>query len=741
MTNRRNKIYLLLFVISLVFVLTTIQCDAVDNVSYEEAIQLVLDEVVKPDDLDNEVIVFSLTEPLQPGDLIGPYNKEGYPDNKEPTQIQEETWFFWIDDEPGAHYIHTNRFVYVSRANGQVNVSEELWWPVLNGEGLWIKTTAYWDETNWVYSNVNRHPTYVEHSGIKVRGVAPPVQRNSTNPEEAPTGYGIVLNLWEGNDPTTEADDEGAKKHFEANGDKMHDLFTRLLGEDNVTYLGPPEDTNPKKDGENDIETRVTWFYNKSQEMKPSQTLLVYVAGHGYMKEDGEGVIGDLYEDFFKDFDLSNFDSGVHMIIILQSCQSGSFVDGVSEFADVTLTSTDAFRSSWTDDDEWGSEYTNTLEKAIQEILDDPAKLGQVGQQAHENETNVLEELFWNGHQRHYLYDEDALLGFTFPQAARQRWVDEYDEYEAVKDFEDNLNAAIQNRDTESVVDMLQPIADAAFFDLNSDEAVEHIIDIQPYIQIVGAEKLAEDYETFLVGEQPIDTQNVHRAKVDFYIDEGKQSFSTEYIIYLIWDGSSFKWANYFGVPILLEIEESIILEILDPPYDFIDLNSGEGFLPDPSRIPPLPRPPEIKKTSASMVEPRECHVAIDIELHEPPKAEMEIVLPFNDPDGRPPPPSDVFINSFGNHNFVILYDPFTDTFTLEFDYLSRDGSEWMTTSEQFWPFDASINGNVITFNLKDVPCKFSNQTFFNVYASNTNYQLGNVGDITEKIPLAPLQK
>ncbi len=118
---------------------------------YEDAKQRVLAEVVDVDSLTDPVLVFALPEPLQPGDVIGAYQKAGYEPQPQPLTIEVPTWFFWIDDAPGAEFVHGNRFVFVEVESGELTVNVEAWWPVLNGEGLWITEAEYWNAANWIY--------------------------------------------------------------------------------------------------------------------------------------------------------------------------------------------------------------------------------------------------------------------------------------------------------------------------------------------------------------------------------------------------------------------------------------------------------------------------------------------------------------------------------------------------------------------------------------------------------------
>ncbi len=280
--------------------------------TFEEARQVVLDQVVQPESLDHPVIVFALPDPLRSGDQIGPYNKEGYGPAVVPTTIEDDSWFFWIDDAPGARFCHPGRFVLISQATGEVTVAEHAWWPVLNGQGLWTEGDEYWDEGNWAFSNLASGP----------QGSSPPADGRARIGLAAPSaqsagpGAALVINGWESG--------ESGEADFETDADGMHDILTDA-GFD-VTYLGPKEDANPDRDGEATSSNRLDWLHEKSEELQPGDTLVIYVTAHGGVTEDGTGGIGNVFEDLLLK-DLQKFDPGVHIIVILDSCYSGSFAD------------------------------------------------------------------------------------------------------------------------------------------------------------------------------------------------------------------------------------------------------------------------------------------------------------------------------------------------------------------------------------------------------------------------------
>ncbi|MBF8255712.1 MAG: hypothetical protein HW375_619 [Anaerolineales bacterium] len=385
----------------------------------EEARQVVLDEVVQPESLDHPVIVFALPDPLRSGDQIGPYNKEGYGPAVVPTTIEEDSWFFWIDDAPGARFSHPGRFVLISPATGEVTVAEHAWWPVLNGQGLWTEGDAYWDEGNWAFSNMESGP----------QGSSPPADGRARIGLAAPSaqsagpGAALVINGWESG--------ESGEADFETDADGMHDILTDA-GFD-VTYLGPQEDANPDRDGEATSSNRLDWLHEKSEELQPGDTLVIYVTAHGGVTEDGTGGIGNVFEDLLLK-DLQKFDPGVHIIVFLDSCYSGSFADTIRQVADVTVMSTSGtdpsygdidplFFEGWFADDpnpdDEGSEFTSGAVEDWDEIMADPQQRAAVEARAAEQGTNFWEELVAASYVSAVEKDVTALSGWTFPSLVR----------------------------------------------------------------------------------------------------------------------------------------------------------------------------------------------------------------------------------------------------------------------------------------------------------------------------------
>ena len=370
------------------------------NLNLEQATQLVLDQVIHPNKLDHIVILFSLEEPLAEGDILEAFRPFESDEDLNRTEIDEETWFFWLEDNPGAHFAHENRFVFVNRANGDIRVVEDNWWPMLDGTGLWVKESDYWNRDNWIYSNIinsdpgaktNNSPTrYISAQSLFQEGEGYFLSGHGN-------GSAVVINGWE--------EGQSGKDNFSINSLGM----IGVLGDDDkggldTDYLGPPIEGGPVPSGESNLDDLRAWFKGKAQSMKPGETLFVYVTGHGWMTKGGTGYIGDISENTMKGW-LEDFDNGVNIIFVGQACHSGSFLDSMSDVADVAVSSSNVGDPSYMDiDPNWhlfgwvydpnpddeGSEFSSGLIEGFVGLFSSPESMEEV-----ETRTENSGESFW----------------------------------------------------------------------------------------------------------------------------------------------------------------------------------------------------------------------------------------------------------------------------------------------------------------------------------------------------------
>ena len=398
----------LIGLLTLVSVLILAGCGG--GLSLEKATEMVLAEVVKPDELDREVIVFSLPEPLTPEDRLQPYVGADLERPGEAYTLENDAWFFFIDDAPGAMFTHPSRFVLVDRSTKEISVFDEGWWPVLNDSSLWTETEVYWDESNWAYSNVDWRPSRLELS-FNTNMLASLANRHIE--DQRGFGTSLVVNGWDEGQTLQEDMQDNAGNMLEnfINSDFDHD------------YIGPPSDTGI-------LERIKNWIFDQSIVLQPSQTAVIYITGHGGVTDDQNGYVS-LGQEWLYESQLVNwlgmFDPGVHVIVIVDACYSGSFIDGLSEVADVAVSSTDAHDCGYGDYDpdddpnpnDQGTEFSSGYAEDWNEILNDEEQQQEAHRRAEKNGTNFWEEVAMMSYLSALEKDATYHHGWTAPNAVR----------------------------------------------------------------------------------------------------------------------------------------------------------------------------------------------------------------------------------------------------------------------------------------------------------------------------------
>ena len=90
------------------FLMITMVTSIFGQFSRQQAIDLVISEIVN--DVSNKVDVFSKIESETASVFLI--------DNEEKTNVYNESWVFFIDDNPFASWYHSSRIVFISTSNG-----------------------------------------------------------------------------------------------------------------------------------------------------------------------------------------------------------------------------------------------------------------------------------------------------------------------------------------------------------------------------------------------------------------------------------------------------------------------------------------------------------------------------------------------------------------------------------------------------------------------------------------------
>jgi len=405
------------------------------GLSQEEALHLVLEEIVQPEQLgDDPTVVFAWPEMLQNDDELHPYNF-----GEDPTpvliDIASESWFFWVEDRPYAQYAHPSRFVLVNIENGKISSSDQEWWPVLNGEGLWTNTEEYQNEKNWAWSNVTFEESRNGFNSNSLSVLAALIQPQMTlSQTETGKRRAVVINAFHHEQTHTDTGESDASNMIRIL-DKT-DFETTYLGGDFADRGLHGVDTPFTKRGTS-REVPDPWeteLRKQAEELKAGDTLVVYVGGHGV--PEGRRINnenGDIQSQELRD-ELKEFNPDVEVIVILQGCRTGEWLKDLKNVANLTITATSADKDSYGDFDyrfffvlgllsnvdlnpnDEGSEYTSSLVASWEEILRDPKLLEKVEMRAKNEGIGFLQALISEAHKGGYSYDLSARLKLSSPQ-------------------------------------------------------------------------------------------------------------------------------------------------------------------------------------------------------------------------------------------------------------------------------------------------------------------------------------
>ena len=376
------------------------------TLSVEEAAQIVIDEVVVPDTLDHEIIVFRLDTPIWPSEGLLPFAAPELGAPPEYIDVPGLSWFFWIDDFPAGKFSHPNRFVLVDTATGAVFVSAQKWWPVVyRSSPPWA--FDYWNPANWVFSQFDGNP-------LGFPAVPAPSGQALARPAAAPlrfqsTGNGTALVI-NGGQPFEPGMNDLALDAASVRAAFIHSGLA-------TTYLGPT--TDPNRDGDFSPSAVADWVGGQAGQLVAGDTLLVYLTGHG----DSATQAG-LSQVQLQDA-LRPFNAEVHVIVILDGSYSGSFIPGLTPYADRLITATSADLPALFDTDpandpnaatDAGSEFTSGFVEDWEGILNSPSLLAEAQRRALSESRPLWDVLAEASFHSAVAKDAGAINGRTAPR-------------------------------------------------------------------------------------------------------------------------------------------------------------------------------------------------------------------------------------------------------------------------------------------------------------------------------------
>ena len=98
-----------------------------------------MEQVINPSPTKYLLIALGPQNMLAEGDVVEPAFLNTLPYAGSTKTIQTPTWFYWIDDEPDAGFVHSTRFVYIDASHSNPTVGDGIeieiqgWWPKING--------------------------------------------------------------------------------------------------------------------------------------------------------------------------------------------------------------------------------------------------------------------------------------------------------------------------------------------------------------------------------------------------------------------------------------------------------------------------------------------------------------------------------------------------------------------------------------------------------------------------------
>lgn len=396
---------------------------AVETTERDAALAILLDEVVRPEELGHLVAVFGMEQPLTTGDEVAAYAPDPLPEEVEelpflvPHQVTSEQWFFWVDDVPFARFSHPTRYALVDLATGVVEVWDEGWWPYINGVVVeeWMELGRLGSD-EVVFSNIppedipaastgeGNQRAEVVTAGPILLGYAPSdaeLARWSLGGGEAV----VPLNGWSpGQSDVGTADDMANSTGFSSD-------------------TGTPQ-YQPRGNTQQDIEDAIQRAIDGG-----ANDILIYFTGHGGRRASGESYINykgtrinaTQFGEMLKKFPQVKFK------VVIDACYSGGFtaILDATGMTQVVITSSAANEVSYGDwdpradpngDTDRGGEYSSGFWEDLAEIAADLDLKNKAESRAQAAGLPLLVGWLSLAHESAMAKDATALDGTTHPQ-------------------------------------------------------------------------------------------------------------------------------------------------------------------------------------------------------------------------------------------------------------------------------------------------------------------------------------
>jgi hypothetical protein len=98
-------------------------------ITIDDVIKTLMSDILEPASSNERKSAFVLTEYLGSKDTV-------YSDDGNDYQINDPTWFVYVDDDPEAEFAHDTRYVFFDGKTGNYEIKEEKWPPLINDVSL-----------------------------------------------------------------------------------------------------------------------------------------------------------------------------------------------------------------------------------------------------------------------------------------------------------------------------------------------------------------------------------------------------------------------------------------------------------------------------------------------------------------------------------------------------------------------------------------------------------------------------
>jgi hypothetical protein len=354
MLNRK----LLIFLVLVIVIVGCLRQPESPEVSREEATEIIIEEIATPSEAPYGLRIHLYPELLPKGSIIVPF-AQWTRGEKEFIECEEDCWFFWFDYDPLAQFAHKTLYVLVNASTGEVTTKEAEWWPVINGEVVWGKTTERASDELLVYEEKVELelPSHWKH-GLEFESLL-----------QAGPGCEAWAVLVCGSNDSGNTFDEDVRF--------LYTVLTNLgYADDHIFYISPYT-TDPGVDMDCTV-ANVQWAANQvAANSDAEDKVFFYYSAHG-----AENIL-QCCPGWISSTDMDNWldaISACEIIVMLQGCRTGSFIGaywdgtvvaeeneltGDGETNRIVMTATDTEHPSYGDGEDWGSTFTGGYIKSF----------------------------------------------------------------------------------------------------------------------------------------------------------------------------------------------------------------------------------------------------------------------------------------------------------------------------------------------------------------------------------------